>query len=43
MSMKLNRYIIIEVRERFTLGYTQYELAQIYQLELKLIERILKI
>jgi hypothetical protein len=43
MSMKLNRYIVLEICERFQLGYTKYELVQIYQLDLKLIERILKI
>jgi hypothetical protein len=40
--MKLNRYIVLEVRERFLLGYTEYELSQIYQLNLELIEKILK-
>jgi hypothetical protein len=40
MSMKLNRYIVLEVRQRFQLGYTQYELSEIYQLDLELIERI---
>jgi hypothetical protein len=38
--MKLNRYIVLEVRQRFQLGYTQYELSEIYQLDLELIERI---
>ena len=42
MSMKLNRYIVLEVRERFLLGYTEYELSQIYRLELKLIQKICK-
>jgi hypothetical protein len=42
MSMKLNRYIVLEVRQRFQLGYTQYELSEIYQLDLELIERICK-
>ena len=42
MSMKLNRYIVLEVRERLLLGYTKYELSEIYQLDLELIEKILK-